>query len=64
MVFGDYSVNKNAFQNCKEPIDIDKIDIRKIVVSNKDSYGNKGSFKYFVGYKSDNAVLPLCIKLP
>ena len=38
------------------------IDINKIVVSNKVSFGKKG-FKYFIGYK-DAKIRPLCIFLP
>ena len=30
----------------------------------KDPYDNKGSFKYFIGYKRGAGVVPLCIKLP
>ena len=39
VVFGDYGVNKNAFQKRIEPLNIDKVDIRRIAISNKDSYG-------------------------
>ena len=34
----------------KEPISIDKIETKRIVLSYKELYGNKGVFKYFVGY--------------
>ena len=39
------------------------IDINKIVVSNKVSFGKKG-FKYFIGYKDARKIKPLCIFLP
>ena len=29
---------------------INKVYIKRIVLSNKESFGNKGSHKYFVGY--------------
>ena len=47
-------------------IKIDEVDIRRIVLSSTHSYGNKGLFKYFIGYiNNDNAFLiPLCINLP
>ena len=34
-------------------------------MSKKDSYGNKGSYKYFIGYIYEGTALPspLCIKL-
>ena len=59
--FGDYGTNKNAFHKHKQQIDINKIDIEIIAVPNKDPYGNKGSFKYFIGYKSIEGIRPLCI---
>ena len=32
---------------------------------NKTSYGNKGSFKYYIGYMHElEGLLPLCITLP
>ena len=35
----------------------------KILVSNKVSFNKKGS-DYFIGYKDDKKVRPLCIMLP
>ena len=34
------------------------------MLSRKDSYSNKGAFKYFLGYISNDGIIPLCIKLP
>ena len=34
----------------EKSININKVDIKRIVLSNKESFGNKGSHKYFVGY--------------
>ena len=48
----------------KKSITTDKVEIEKIVLSKKDSYGNKGAFKYFIGYKSNDGIIPLYIKLP
>ena len=47
-------------------MNIDEVDIRRIVLSSKHSYGNKGSYKCFIGYINNcNAFpIPLCIKLP
>ena len=47
-------------------ISIDKVDVINIVLSKKDLYGKKGSFKYFIGCINDTNVFPilLCIKLP
>ena len=49
---------------CEKPIPIDKVEIKLIVLYKKDSYGNKGAFKYFIGYKSNVGIIPLYIKLP
>ena len=37
--FYDYGINKNPFYKRKQPIDVDKVDVRKRVTYNKDSYG-------------------------
>ena len=53
------------FHKYKKPITIDEVDIKKIVLSSKESYGNKCAFKYFIGYISnDYGNIPLCIRLP
>ena len=56
--------SKNKKNNqYKSPISIKtNIDINKIVVFNKVSFG-KNSFRYFMGYK-DTKIRPLCIFLP
>ena len=48
--FGDVEIQKQKFYQYKQLISIKNIDINKIVVSNKFSFGKKG-FKYFIGYK-------------
>ena len=42
---------------------ISDIDINKIVVSNKFPFG-KQDFKYFIGYKDNKEIGPLCIFFP
>ena len=64
LIFGKKYFNKNVSHRCKEPITTDKVDIRKIVLSKKDSYGNRSAFKYFIGYISNRGIIPLCIILP
>ena len=39
------------------------IDINQILVSKKEPYGKKSSFKFFIGYNDNNYIRPLCIKL-
>ena len=66
LIFGEQHINKNASHKSTRPISIDKIEIRKIVLSKKYLYGKKGLFKYFIGYinETDTFPVPLCIKLP
>ena len=42
---------------------INNIDINKIVLSIKFSFG-KQDFKYFIGYKDNKEIRPLCILFP
>ena len=48
--FDDIETQKENFQQYKGPISIKEINIKKIVVSDKVSFGKK-RFKYFIGYK-------------
>ena len=48
--FGDIEIEKLKFHQHKSPISINNIDINKILVSNKVSFG-KRLFKYFIGFK-------------
>ena len=43
---------------------IDDIDVNKILVSKKEPYGTKKSFKYFIGYNDNDVMRPLCVRLP
>ena len=62
LIFYKQYVNKIEFHKHKHLIHIDKVDIDKIVISSKDSYGRKGSYKYFIWYLT-NYIEPLRIKL-
>ena len=42
----------------------DNVDVNKILVYRKESYGEKGSLRYFIGYNENDDIRPLCIKLP
>ena len=59
--FGAIEIEEQKFNQYKRPISIKNIDISKIVVFNKVSFGKKG-FKYFIGCK-DAKIRPLCIFL-
>ena len=43
---------------------MDDIDVNKILVSKKEPYGTKNSFKYFVGYNDNDVIRPLCVRSP
>ena len=43
---------------------MDEIDVNKIIVSKKESYGTKNSSKYIIGYNDGDDIIRLYIKLP
>ena len=57
--FDSAEVNKE-FRVSEPPIALDSVLINKKVVSKKFEYSDTG-FKYFIGYKDNNTVRPLCI---
>ena len=62
---GKTDIIRSAFQKITTSININEIEINKIVLFNITSYGNKGSFKYYIGYKDADGILsPLNIRLP
>ena len=62
---GETCIDKNAFHNNKSLICINEIKINRIVLFDKTSYGNKGSFKRYIGYRhKDGTVSPLNVKIP
>ena len=62
--FEDKKINKSTSYKNKKLFNIHDLDINKIVVFKKESYGTKTSLKYFIGYNDDDIIRPLCIKLP
>ena len=62
--FDDKKMNKSNFYKNKKLFNIHDLDINKILVSIKESYGKNNSLKYFTGYNDDNVIRPLCIKVP
>ena len=47
----------------EQPISLELVNIDQIVISDKFKHSDDG-FKYFIGYKEDEIVKPLCIILP
>ena len=60
--FDNIMVNKTEFRKSKQPININLVNIDQIVIPDK--FKHSDSFKYFVDYKEDEIVKPLCITLP
>ena len=63
IIFDDKKINKSNFYKNKKLFNIHDLDVNKILVSKKESYGKKNSLKYFIGY-NDGVIRPLCINLP
>ena len=55
---------KSDFYKNKKITKIDDIDVNKILVSKKEPYGTKNSYKYFIGYNDNDVIRPLCVRLP
>ena len=61
----DYKkINKSSFYKNKKLFSLNNIDVNKILVSKKESYGIKNPLKYFIGYNDGDVIRPLCIILP
>ena len=61
--FKDKKINKRDFYNNKKQFKIKDIDTKKILVSERESYGIKNAKKYIIGY-SDDVIRPIRIFLP
>ena len=63
-------IEKSNFYKNKELFKIDDTDVNETLVSKKrerekkESCGTKTLLKYFIWYKEDDVITPLCIKLP
>ena len=54
---------KQKFHSCKSAIDVGDVNVDKILISDEFFCTRKG-YKYFVGYKNDEEITPLCVLLP
>ena len=54
---------KKDFYKDKKTFNIDNIDVNKILVSKKETYGEYNSFKYFIGYNDNDVIQPLYLWL-
>ena len=55
---------KSDFYKNKRKIQIDDVDVNKILVSKKEPYSTKTAVKYFIGYNDNDVIRPLCLTLP
>ena len=58
MIFNDWKINKSNFYKNKKPSKIDETDFVKMSVSKRESFGEKSSLKYFVGYNDNDVIKP------
>ena len=61
--FEDKKIKSDFYKN-KKVNSIDDIDVNKILVSKKEPYGTKNSFKYFIRYNDNDVIRLLCVRLP
>ena len=62
--FNDKKIKKSIFCKNKAINNIEDINVNNILVSRKELYGNKNSFKYFIGYNDNDIIRPLCTRFP
>ena len=62
--FDDKKIKKSLFYKNKATSNIEDINVNNTLVSKKEPYGNKNSFKYFIRYNDSDIIRPLCIRLP
>ena len=62
--FDDKKIRKNTFYKNKTINTIEDINVNNILVSKKEPYVTKNSFKYFIGYNDNDVIRPLSIRLP
>ena len=63
--FGEKEVNKsNFYKKDKKWFKINDIDVDKILISKKESYGKYNSYKSFIGYNGNGKIRPLIMRYP
>ena len=55
-------IKKSDFYKNKKINRIDDIDVNKILVSKKEPYGTKNSYKCFIEYNDNGVIKPLCVR--
>ena len=62
--FSDKKNRKSEFYKDNKIFQIYNIDINNVLVSKKEQYRTRNSFKSFIGYNDNDIIRPLCIRLP
>ena len=62
--FWRQKILKGTFYRNKKVNSINDIDFNKVLLSKKEPYCTKNSFKYFTGYNDNDVIRPLCLRLP
>ena len=62
--FDDKKIKRSSFYKNKKINNTEDIDVNNILVSKKEPYGTKNSYKYFIGCNDNDNIRPLCIRLP
>ena len=60
--FDHEKIKKSEFYENKKKLT--SSDVNKILVSKKEPYGTKNSFKYFIWYNDNDVIRSLCVRLP
>ena len=61
--FNNEKIKKSDLYKNKKIFNIDNIDVNKILVSKKETYGKSKSFKYFIGYNDNDVIRPIYLFL-
>ena len=57
-------LKKSEFYKNQKVFQIDGVDVNNILVSKKEPYDTKNPVKYIIGYDDNDAIRPLCVRLP
>ena len=57
------STKSDFYNKNKKIFNIDDIDVKKILISKKETYGEYNSFKYFIAYNDNDVIRPLYLFL-
>ena len=59
LIFAEKYIIKMKFHMREKSININEVDIKKVVFYNKELKGNKGWYEYFIGYNGYNVGITL-----